>query len=62
MGDNGGSASPGSSAGGGAGQSMSVVVLKNEFKKMMREARVDSGKQLRVSLLHLVYDDWVVRC
>jgi hypothetical protein len=48
-GGDGGSASPGSSVGGAAAQSMSVVVLKNEFKKMMREARVESSKQLRVS-------------
>jgi hypothetical protein len=28
------------------------VVLKNEFKKMMREARVENQKQLRVSCPH----------
>jgi chromosome segregation ATPase len=46
-----GEASPGSSFSGpgGAGQSMSVVVLKNEFKKMMKEARAESAKQIRVS-------------
>lgn len=50
-----GEQSPGSVSvhgGGGVAQSMSVVVLKNEFKKMMREARVESLKQLRVSPSH----------
>ena len=56
-GKGGGEASPGSSVGSAPAQSMSVVVLKNEFKKMMREARLESLKQLRVSsfLLPLLF-------
>ncbi|KIW02055.1 uncharacterized protein PV09_06555 [Verruconis gallopava] len=46
VGDGGNGASPGSNVS-GPSQSMSVMVLKNEFKKMMRDARTESAKQLR---------------
>lgn len=47
MGTNGGELTPGTP---GAPESRSTTVLKNEFKKMMRDMRADQLKALRVSL------------
>ena len=43
--------SPGGSREGGAVANTSTMVLKNEFKKMMRETRVEHAKTLRVCFL-----------
>jgi len=40
-----------SGAANGGGQSTSAMVLKNEFKKMMRDTRTEHMKNLRVRVL-----------
>jgi chromosome segregation ATPase len=48
-----GTKSPGSSREAGGAGTTSTMVLKNEFKKMMRETRAENAKALRVSKMML---------
>ncbi|KAI5776167.1 Up-regulated during septation-domain-containing protein [Geopyxis carbonaria] len=43
------------------GESTSTNVLKQEFKKMMREMRADSAKSLRVCLFNCRYRTWLTK-
>ena len=52
-----GTKSPGGSKEAGAGGNTSTMVLKNEFKKMMRETRAEHAKALRVCSALILCED-----